>query len=247
MKKIISCMLVFAVVLGIFCSIVKASAEATFVSDKTEVKQGETFTVTLSVSDTDGINGVMTEYSYDENSLELQEAKIGPKLVSLGAGKKIETICNSGDETNIEVISLTFKVKDDAEVEQEVSVSTEEITISNFGESDSKKPAQNVKIKVVAKEEADKKDEEPKKEEESQKEDNTKEENSKENSQNQDAIKEDSKEETKKETITPEAKEELAPNKLPKTGFAKIMIYVILGLGVIAIISYVLYKRYNNI
>ena len=49
---------------------------ATLKSDKTEVKAGETFTVTLSATCEDGINGIDTTYTYDTERLELVSANV---------------------------------------------------------------------------------------------------------------------------------------------------------------------------
>lgn len=60
------------ILLALTSTIVSYAATATveLKVDKAEVKVGDTFTVTLRANCSDGINGVITTFSYDTNKLE---------------------------------------------------------------------------------------------------------------------------------------------------------------------------------
>ena len=67
MKKRILGFILGIIIILTWTNIVQAAtATASFVSSKEEVKQGESFTVTLSINCSDGINGVTgIKYNYD--------------------------------------------------------------------------------------------------------------------------------------------------------------------------------------
>lgn len=107
-----------------------------------EVKVGETFTVILNATCSDGINGITTEYKYDEEKLELLSATVGDSnFVNLGTDNKIEVICNSESKiTNAEVYVLTFKAKEGTNVGSTAKISIEKGTL----DSDAKEDSQHV-------------------------------------------------------------------------------------------------------
>ena len=112
----------------IFCSVTIVNASngnASLTTSSTSVKQGETFIVTLSVNCEDGINGVDTSYSYDEDKLELVSANVASSnWANLGIDSKIQVIVNSTSKlTSENIYVLTFKVKDNASVGDSAKVS----------------------------------------------------------------------------------------------------------------------------
>lgn len=100
-KTIIGIMTILVLILANITVVQAATATATLKTSNETVKVGETFTVTLSVSCEDGINGIDCTYSYDEDKLELVSAALKDTTTwaSLGSGKDITVISNS--ETQI--------------------------------------------------------------------------------------------------------------------------------------------------
>lgn len=145
MKKIIVSIIVLCLILSSI-SIVNASTGTVNLTANKSVKPGETFTVTLSVSCEDGINGVNTTYNYDHNKLELVSANVAnSNWASLGTDNSITVISNSSSKvTSSDVYVLTFKVKDNAT--GTIKVETSDIMIdSDLAENSSF----NVKAKSI--------------------------------------------------------------------------------------------------
>ena len=139
--------------------------DVTLKLSKTEVKAGETFTVTLSATCPDGINGVVTTYSYDATILEYVSESVPNDNYAFGGNKEEKEIfvyCTSTDSIQeADVYTLTFKVKDGAEANTTTQISITEATLDSDAATDSEHiiPAQDVTIKVVSDEETPGKDE----------------------------------------------------------------------------------------
>ena len=144
---IATCMILFGL------NIVNAATEnvSLNVSSKS-VKPGGTFTVTLSAKCDDGINGIDTTYSYDEDKLELVSAKVADdNWVNLGEDDAIQVICNTTSKiTDSDIYILTFKVKDNAKTGT-AKVSTSEIKVdSDVSESSFEEKAKTVTVNITA-------------------------------------------------------------------------------------------------
>ncbi len=141
----------------IFCSVTIVNASngnASLTTSSTSVKQGETFIVTLSVNCEDGINGVDTSYSYDEDKLELVSANVASSnWANLGIDSKIQVIVNSTSKlTSENIYVLTFKVKDNASVGDSAKVSISEIKVdSDVSESSFTETPKSVTINIISK------------------------------------------------------------------------------------------------
>lgn len=142
MKK--SLFIIGAIIIAILANItiVKASSTPT-VSLKTsssQVKPGDTFTVTISVTCEDGINGIDTTYSYDENKLEYVSGSVANtnNWSSLSSDNQITVICNSTSKiTSADVYVLTFKVKDSATIGDIAKINTTDILVDSDASSNS--------------------------------------------------------------------------------------------------------------
>lgn len=142
MKK--SLFIIGAIIIAILANItiVKASSTPT-VSLKTsssQVKPGDTFTVTISVTCEDGINGIDTTYSYDENKLEYVSGSVANtnNWSSLSSDNQITVICNSTSKiTSADVYVLTFKVKDSATIGDTAKINTTDILVDSDASSNS--------------------------------------------------------------------------------------------------------------
>lgn len=113
-------MIVFLIIAN--CITVYAGAHsATLQAEKTEVKAGENFTVKIKIATPDGINGVVTTYSYDTEKLELVSKKVlDSNFTNLGGAtaNEIALMFNPEDPSNFtevtetDIYELTFKVKE---------------------------------------------------------------------------------------------------------------------------------------
>lgn len=128
----------------------------TLQADKTEVKAGENFTVTLSATCEDGINGIDTTYTYDTERLELVSANVASsKFSSLGIDNQITVICNSSESiTSSDIYVLTFKVKDGIEVGSTAIVSISETMIDSDAATDSQHTVAAQEVTITIKSDA---------------------------------------------------------------------------------------------
>lgn len=153
-SKIITMLLVLVVAL-VGTSSVFARAEdvsATLVPSKTDVKPGETFTVTLHATCSEKINGIQTEYNYDSDVLEVVSANTASgNFANLGINNKIEVIANAPDITDADVFVITFKVKDNAKTNTTTQISMPETLVASMEATDSNYyvPEQTITINIV--------------------------------------------------------------------------------------------------
>ena len=152
-KKIILSIVMLSVILFGMTNVNAANGSANLIASSTSVKAGETFTVTLSVNCEDGVNGVDTTYSYDEDKLELVSANVaGNNWANLGVNGTIQVICNSTSKiTSDNVYVLTFKVKDNAQVGSTAKISTTDIKIdSDVTSSSFTETAKTVNVNIIS-------------------------------------------------------------------------------------------------
>ena len=116
MKKIIVSIMVLCLILSGINIVNASTGTVNLIANNKSIKPGETFTVTLSVSCEDGINGIDTTYNYDQDKLELVSAKVSnDNWANLGINNSITVISNSTSKiTSSDIYVLTFKVKDNA-------------------------------------------------------------------------------------------------------------------------------------
>ncbi|MBR3162524.1 MAG: hypothetical protein IKF17_00265 [Clostridia bacterium] len=138
-KKIISLFLVIALVLLGIGNVQAANTTASLRASSTTVKPGDTFTVTLSATCDDGINGIDTTITYDTQKLDFVSGSVpNSNWASLGTNQDISVICNSTEKiTNADIYVLTFKVKETATIGTTATISTGDITLDSDAASNS--------------------------------------------------------------------------------------------------------------
>ena len=131
MKKLVVSIIILSMLLLNISIVNAATVSASLNSSSTSVKPGDTFTVTLSAKCEDGINGIDTTYSYDEDKLELKSENVAnDKWANLGETGTIQAITHSTSKiTSDDIFVLTFKVKDNIAVGTTAKISTSEINI----------------------------------------------------------------------------------------------------------------------
>lgn len=253
-SKIITMLLVLVVAL-VGTSSVFARAEdvsATLVPSKTDVKPGETFTVTLHVTCSEKINGVQTEYNYDSDILEVVSANTtSGSFANLGINNKIEVIANAPDITDADVFVITFKVKDSAKTNTTTQISMPETLVDSQEETDSNYnvPAQTITINIVGDSTEDPGTTDPGDQDDqgttnpgddNDNNNNSNDDNNNNNNGNSNSNNNNNKGNTSKEDDT------TAPGKLPYTG-TSIVAIAIIGLSIILVVTFIRNRKYRDV
>lgn len=150
-KRIIVSMMILCMIVFSISTVHAATGSAELTASKTSVKAGETFTVTLSLKCEDGLNGVDTSYSYNQEKLELVSANVAnSNWASMGVDQNIQLICNNQSTIKSDdVYVLTFKVKDNVAAGTKIEISTSEIKVdSDVSASNFIEAAKTVEITV---------------------------------------------------------------------------------------------------
>ena len=217
-----------------------SSGTVDFKANVNQIKKGKTFTVTLSVTSEEGINGIDTKYVFDSEKLELISESVidSTKWVSIGNSPSITVICNSIDSIKkSDIYEIKFKVKDNVSVGDKIKIETTSILLDTDQATDSEVsiPAKKIEISVI---EASKENQE-----ETQK-DTSKVENTAKNNNNSNVS--DNKE-VQKNSETPANADKkdstVAVKKLPKTGINILIIIAIIITIILAITFYIKYRQ----
>ena len=127
-----------------------ADAIVTLNSDNTQVHAGDTFIVTMNVACEEGINGLQGNVSYDTNRLELVSIAVADttKWFNLGENSNLAIIHNSSDtETSADIVKVTLKVKDTAEIGT-ATITISDIVVDSDAPSNSMKQVGTKEIQV---------------------------------------------------------------------------------------------------
>ena len=148
MKKSILALVIMIIVTITSLSVVHAATgDVTLKLSNDRVKPGDTFTVTLHAECADGINGVLAEFSYDTEKLDLvsglgvSKDDESENWVNLKGSKTKVEINDQRDEPEpgqskphiktADVYVLTFKVKDDVQIGGTAFVKAENIEVDS--------------------------------------------------------------------------------------------------------------------
>lgn len=150
-KKVLIIFISFSLIFGAFINTSRAtSAELSTAISNVNVKKGETFTVKLSASSEDGINGVSGSYSYDESKVELVSVVVADssKFSNMaGQGtKEIALMALNAGYKNEDLLTFTFKVKDTAVENSDIVISFNDMEIDTYATSN---PAITIGTKTV--------------------------------------------------------------------------------------------------
>lgn len=141
-KQIKILMLVIALIMACTLTVNAADATVTLNPSKQQLVPGEEFTVTISGTCEDGINGLMGKITYDKDKLQLVEAKVTDdnwrnEGRSTDENIVMEIMCDSTDKiTTADIFKLTFKVKENAEIGTTAKVTVSDIKLdSDLGQN----------------------------------------------------------------------------------------------------------------
>ena len=158
-KELITILTIILLIIGITFSVNAADATVTLTPSKSELNPGDTFTVTISATCEDGINGLIGTVTYDKDKLQLVESKVtNDNWYNAGESTDdnivMEIIGNSRDKiTTADIFRLTFKVKEDAQVGTTAKVTASNIQLDSDAETESLKElgTKEVTVSIVEK------------------------------------------------------------------------------------------------
>lgn len=135
MSKKIFCVILILIFFLTGCLTVQAAtATASLKTSNLTVKSGENFSVTLSVSCADGINGIAgLKCNYDSSKLELVSSSINDSnFIDMGSSGEIALTCNSGQKiTSSNIYVFNFKVKENVKADEKIVVSTNSFIVDS--------------------------------------------------------------------------------------------------------------------
>lgn len=226
MRKTIKIVLVTILFSLINISIViAADTNAEIFPDKTTLKPGDTFTITLKANCTEGLSFISTKLNYDADIVTLQNKTIANDWVDYGTDK-IELFSNSSNKfENLDACVWTFQVNENATSVTTIIATTDiDITDINNVEYKLNKSEKTFNIKV---------------------DEDAQDDNKGDNKQDTEKETEEKKESTEvKET---NKKDTSVSNKIiPKAGKTSIILFTFITLIVICIILSIKNKKFKN-
>ena len=276
MKKKIA-ILTMVLLYIIFCRIpiFAVTATANLNPSKLKVKPGETFTVTLSVTCQDGINGVTgITYNYDNDKLDLVSEKNGNNFFSLMNGNSIDIMSNSTEKiVKADVYLLEFKAKKTITSQTTVNISVDDLWVDSDIATDSGTTVKGINTTVTIKPEENSNNNTqentnntPDNTNNTQENTNNTPENTNNTPESANNITENTNNTTENTTntanskVTQNTKSDAnngktdvavdltkSNSKLPHTGIKRIITVAILIIAMISCAIYMTYRKYNNI
>lgn len=243
MKKILISLLSVIFIISMITSVYAATGTIKSGASTDTVIKGKTFTVTLAGTADNPIDGMYTKFSYDKNVLSLEKTSAGENYGNNSSEGEILVTNNSSSTsaTSATLYTMTFKVLDTAaEGSTTISFNESELhlnvdgTVNNVSTN-----IANVTISIKADDTTvgGNNNGNPSNDDNS---------NNTNTTGNSNSGKEEQKGNvnTNKNTNKNTSKN---TNKLPQTGAESTVLIAIVALGTVSIISYISYRKYNNI
>lgn len=154
MKKKLSIIAVIMLLILSICVNVQAASKAsiTLKVSNAKIKVGDTFTVTLSATCDEGINGIDTTYTYDDKKLELVSANVSDskKWISFGNDNAITVMSNTSSKiTNSEIFVLTFKIKENVKEGDKIEITTTKTMLDSDAATNSQYMIDGGKVEII--------------------------------------------------------------------------------------------------
>ena len=234
MKKIITLLLTIIFIMTMIITVEAAEENTILTASATEVKPGEEFTITITGTSTLKVTGISAGLSFDSSKLQLVEKIAGTGFVDMSSENKIEfALTNtSAATTNAKICTLKFKVIETAEVNSKATINLSDLEMAVVTEDSIQ---QNISLDMTPTATINIAQGQVKDPEVNN--NIVKDTNDKTTGSNDNAKKNTTKTDTtKKET-----------SKIAQTGLETTVLFVIAGLSIVSTISYVAYKKYNNV
>lgn len=234
MKKVIITLLSIIFIISMITSVYAATGSINFGASSDTVIKGKTFTVTVEGTADSNITGMQAGLSYDTNKLSIESKTVGQGYFDASSSNEIAIGSTSAENLSQAgtLYTITFKVLDTA-TKGETKIS---LTNAVLATVDGQLEASNKEVIVtidVDKTGAD----------EGEGEKNTNNTANNDVANNNTANNEsNNKNETKKN-----ATKNTSKKKYPQTGVENTTVFAIIVLGVVAIASFISYKKYKNI
>lgn len=156
MKKLVNIVILLIISMFVMTNMVWAEEiTASMTSSTNTVKQGETVTVTLNLSSSDGLNAAKGTITYSPEALTFESMNAGssawsvPSTEDKGNGQINFTIARSSyDISGNALVQISFKAKEDTNIEQTV-ISISDIVASNSNYEDVEIADANISINIT--------------------------------------------------------------------------------------------------
>lgn len=234
-KSIIILTIISTIMLLSFSSVYAATGKVTLKSSSSEVKPGDTFTVTISASCDNGINGVDTKFTYDTDKLEIESSAVADsKFSSLGSDQEITVINNTSDKiTSADIWKITFKVKSTVKVGDSAKITMQDGTMDSDDSSNSNITIAGTSLSVKVGSAGNNND-------------NNKEENKiiPSSNEKQSETSSDSKSSSQTSQVSAAEKDATTSSgKLPQTGATPVMLIIVVAVVILGIIFFIKSKK----
>lgn len=150
--SIVIILIILILTLGAKTEYAASETNVGWISNKSQVIPGQTFTVTLSANCDDGINGINTTLNYDSNVLEVVEEGVvdTSKWIWAGEGNEISVIAVNPTIQSSDIYRITFKVKENAPTGKSTTININNTFLSVFG-TDKTFGTKSVSIAIISK------------------------------------------------------------------------------------------------
>lgn len=230
-RKILFLIVIMIVVL--MSVVYAASGTVSLKASSTTVEPGGTFTVTISANCNDGVNGIDTTLSYDTDKLELVSGALANNnFANLSSENQITVITNSKTPIkSADLYTLTFKVKDGVASGSTATIKTGKILLDSDASNQSSETIGEQTVTVTVKK--------------GSKPENGQPENTQPGSESKENESTGSSEQNTKDLSA--GKQIATKSSLPYAGVEGSIALAILILVVVAVVSYILYKKYRKV
>lgn len=235
MKKLITSLLTIILMIAMMTTVQAANESVALTASATNVKPGEEFTITINASSTEKVTGFAAGLAFDSSKLELVEKLAGSGFVSMSGSdnSRLEFALTeqSAAKTNVTICTLKFKVLESVTAgntatvnlsDADLAVVTADAIQQNITLSENPQTTINI-IEAT---------------------------NAAENETNNSIV-------LGNNTLTPSNTSVInnttsdnttkTSKKISQTGLESGIIFAIAGLSIVTVVSYVAYKKYNNI
>lgn len=158
MKKYLKITILTIIIMLIsYANVYAGNATVTLTPSKTEVKVGDTFSVTLLVKCETGIEALDSTLQYDKTKLELTDTTVDKNFADISGANastgayKLSFLWNSENDATkeVELVKLNFKVLDNVKANDSISISLSDIQLNDSDDKWIDIASQETTIKVV--------------------------------------------------------------------------------------------------
>ena len=236
MKKVLVSILTLIFIVSMITIVYAATGSISLRTSYDTVEKGKTFTITVAGTADSNITGLQAKISYDNTKLSIENKSAGTGFTDISGSNEIAIASLNGENLSKSgtLYTITFKVLDTAEEgETKISITNAILALVNEEAVQENTTESSDEVTITVKKETVENQDTNEGKKPDTNEDTTGTEDKEADGEKQ--------EETKKDTTTKK------DQQLAQTGIGNTSAIAIIALGLISIISYLLYKKYKNI